>query len=80
MAHKIKDKAFWITCVLYTRVPNDTLEAYGDRLYRTVDNLLFLTEDQKEEFYTRLAERLTKDMALADAWNTVTTELEKALG
>jgi hypothetical protein len=80
MANEIKDKAYFITLAVFTRAPTDTIEHHEDRLYRTVDAVVFLTEDQKAEFYARLAESLTKDMPFADAWNTVTAELERTLG
>lgn len=80
MANELKDKAYLITLAIFTRGPHDTMEQHEDRLYRTVDSVVFLTDEQKAEFYARLAESLTEDTIFAAAWATVTSELEKALG
>lgn len=68
-------KAFCIASVIYTFDPKEGIEEHEDRLYRTVDKLLHLTDEQKAEFYAHLSEKLDRHTPIIDATAIILSKL-----
>lgn len=72
-------KAYLIACAIYTHDGTSCDEEHEDRLYRTVDNMLQLTEEQKADFYAQLAESLTKETTINEAAEIIDEKLGNLL-
>ena len=68
-------KAFLIASCIYTFSTDEGIEEHEDRLYRTVDKLLHLTDEQKAEFYAHLSEKLDRHTPIVDATAIILSKL-----
>ena len=68
-------KAFLIACTIYTFRAAEGIEEHEDRLYRTVDKLLHLTDEQKAELYAHLSEKLDRYTPVVDATAIILSKL-----